>query len=418
MFDGIIIGGGAAGMTAAIRAASLGAKVLLLERGPRAGRKLLLTGGGRCNITVDRDATSFVADCGPSARFLHNALGRFDPVATRAWFRELGVPTLREADGRCFPASGRALDVLRALEAAVQRWPVEVRYESRVTTIRPVRGGLQVVAGNAVLEAGRVVLATGGRSVPATGSSGDGYDLAAALGHRIVPPRPGEVPLVAHPAWLRELSGVGIEDVVGRFRQGKRAVEVRGSLLFTHFGLSGPVALEGSRGIVRWLDDGPVDLAVDLVPGRSLADVDGDLAAAASREGTRHLKSLLRAFVPERLAQRLAILALPDGDGPVARLPAARRKAAAALLKGLPLKVTGTRGYDEAVVTLGGVDTSQVHPGTMESRLVPGLLFAGEVLDVDGPRGGYNLQIAWSTGYAAGTQVASGVAGTGRAPQR
>jgi len=406
MLDGIIIGGGAAGMTAAIRAASKGARILLLERGPRSGRKLLLTGGGRCNLAVDRDAPSFVADCGPAARFLHNALGRFDPASTRAWFRDLGVPTLREPDGRCFPASGRALDVVHALEAAMVRWHVEVRYESRVSAIRPVRGGLKVHAGTFESEARAVVIATGGRSYPETGSSGDGFDLAASLGHRIVPPRPGEVPLVAGPAWLHDLAGVGLDDVVARFRQGKQAVQARGSLLFTHFGVSGPVALDGSRLVARWLDGGPVELSVDLAPDRSLDEVDGDLATAASSGGSRHLKSLLRAWVPERLAQRLADRALPEGDGPVARLPAARRKSVAAMLKGLPLTITGTRGFAEAVVTLGGVDTSEVHPATMESRLVPGLHLAGEVLDVDGPRGGYNLQIAWSTGLAAGTHVA------------
>lgn len=406
MVDVIVIGGGAAGLAAAIRAATLHASTLLLERGPRAGRKLLLTGGGRCNLTVDRDAASFVADCGPAMRFLHNAIGRFDPSATRAWLKDLGVPTVREADGRCFPASGHALDVLRALEAAAHRAGVRTLCESRVTGVRPCGGTLRVEVSGTAHEARAVVLATGGRSYPRTGSSGDGCDLAAALGHRIVPPRPGEVPLLCGPRWIHDLSGLGLEDVAARFVQGKRSVEARGALLFTHFGVSGPAVLDGSRLVARWFDDGPVLLRVDLVPSRTAADLDADLAAAASAEGGRTLKSLLRAFVPDRLAAGLAIALLPKGDGPVARLPAAKRRAAAALLKGLELRVTGTRGFDEAVVTVGGVDTSEVHPATMESRIVPGLHFAGEVLDVDGPRGGYNLQIAFSTGHAAGTHAA------------
>jgi len=296
--------------------------------------------------------------------------------------------------------------VLRALEASAHRAGVRTLNESRVTAIRPSGGTLRVDASGTTHEAWAVVLATGGRSYPQTGSSGDGHDLAAALGHRIVPPRPGEVPLVAGPRWLHDLSGLGLEDVGARFVQGRRSVEARGSLLFTHFGVSGPVVLDGSRLVARWFDDGPVVLRVDLVPSRTAADLDADLATAASAEGGRTLKSLLRAFVPERLAAGLVVALLPGGDGPVARLPAAKRRAAAALLKGLELRVTGTRGFDEAVVTVGGVDTSEVHPATMESRIVPGLHFAGEVLDVDGPRGGYNLQIAFSTGHAAGTHAA------------
>lgn len=406
MPDVVVIGGGAAGMTAAIRAASLGATTVLLERGGRSGRKLLLTGGGRCNLTVDRDAASFVRDCGPGARFLHNAVGRLDPAATRAWFNDLGVPTLREADGRCFPVSGRALDVLRALEAAARRHGVQVVLDARVSAIRPAAGGLQVCVGATVHEARAVILATGGRSYPETGSSGDGYDLASALSHHVVPPRPGEVPLIATPAWVRDLAGVAFDEVRARFVQGQRSVDVAGALLLTHFGVSGPVALDGSRLVCRWLDQGPVDLRIDFVPGRSEADLDRDLARAAESEGSRHLKTLLKAYVPERFAARLAARVLPEGDGPVARLPAARRREAASILKGLALQVTGTRGFREAVVTLGGVDVSEVNPGTMESRIVPGLHFAGEVLDVDGPRGGYNLQIAWSTGFAAGTHAA------------
>ena len=270
MHDVIVIGGGAAGLAAAVRAASLGASTLLLERGPRAGRKLLLTGGGRCNLTCDRDAASFVRDCGPSARFLHNAVGRFDPAATRAWFADLGVPTVREPDGRCFPASGRSLDVLAALERAAHRAGAGMAFESRVSAIAPVPGGFRVETGRACHDARTVVLASGGRSFPGTGSSGDGYDLAASLGHRMVAPRPGEVPLVCGPRWLHDLSGLGLPDVGARFAQGRRAVRLRGGILFTHFGVSGPVVLDGSRLVAHWFDDGPVTLALDLADRKSV----------------------------------------------------------------------------------------------------------------------------------------------------
>jgi predicted Rossmann fold flavoprotein len=406
MLDVIVIGGGAAGLTAAIRSASLGAHTLLLERGPRAGRKLLLTGGGRCNLALDRDAAAFVRDCGPQARFLHNAIGRFDCAATRAWFGELGLATIREPDGRCFPASGRALDVLRVLESGLARTRVQVAYEVRVTRISRVGASFQVQAGTTSHEARSVILATGGLSYPDTGSSGDGYGIAAALSHRVVGQVPGEVPLVAGPAWIRELSGLGLEDVVARFVQGKRSVEVRGALLFTHFGVSGPAVLDGSRLVARWFGGGPVALMLDLVPDISLEELDRDLELSAASGERRSVRTMLRHHLPERLANGIVANVLSGGDARVAGLPARSRRELAMSLKGLALTVTGTRGFAEAVVTIGGVDTSQVHPVTLESRLVPGLHFAGELLDVDGPRGGYNLQIAWSTGFAAGTHAA------------
>jgi hypothetical protein len=399
--DVVVVGGGPAGLVASIQAASAGRQVVLLERTPRCGRKLLLTGNGRCNLTVDRSARDFVADCGDGGRFLHNAVSRFDPDATRAFFASLGVPVVREPDGRCFPASGRAADVRDALLRRARAAGVQVVGASRVRAIEAHAGGLRVASDRGVVVTAGVVLATGGRSVPGTGSSGDGYDLARALGHRVVAPRPGEVPLVAGPSWIRELAGLALPDAAIEAVHGGQRARTRGAVLFAHFGLTGPAVLDVSRQLTRWLDDGPVELRVDLVPDVAAADLDRELADAAGRRG---LRAAMRDRVPDRLALALAVRARPgDPSGPPS---AAERRAAVAALKGLALKVTGTRGWDEAVVTVGGIDTAEVDPRTLASRLVPGLHFAGEVLDLDGPRGGYNLQIAWSTGWVAGLAAA------------
>jgi len=406
--DVIVIGAGPAGMMAAGHAAALGASVMLIEKMSQPGRKLLMTGNGRCNLTCDRDAKRFLRDCGSSGPFLRKAVGRFDPGQTREFFEARGLSLMTEPDGRCFPASGRAADVLAALKAFVDEAGVRFICGAVVEALTVGPSGFNVDTSQGRFEAKTVVIATGGSSYPVTGSTGDGFRLAKSLGHRIVAPRPAEVPLVVADPWISELAGVSLADVGVCCIQGDRHVDFRGAVLFTHNGLSGPAVLDASRVIARWHDNGSVALGLDLLPGLSEADVDAGLAQEIAGHGKRSIPAIIRAFLPERVARRVAIQANSLDEIPSARLPAVARRALAARIKNFVLTVIGTRGFKEAVVTSGGVVTSEVDPTTLESLIVPGLHFAGEVLDVDGPRGGYNLQIAWATGWAAGGHAAGG----------
>lgn len=416
MDDVVVIGAGPAGLMAAVAAGEAGARVRVLERMPLPGRKLLLTGGTRCNLTHDLDARGFVAACGPRARFLHNALGRLDPAATRALFERLGVRIRREPDGRCFPASGKATDVLEALLARLHALHVPVKTDVRVCEIRLEDAGgrpeerywpFHVLAeGGGDYPCRRVVIATGGLSVPETGSSGDGHALARALGHRVVPARPGEVGLTVEASEMRTLAGLSVEDVAVTVRQSGRSARIRGAVLFTHFGLSGPAILDVSRLVAQWQGAARCDLSLDLLPEQSLDALDAALAATFAAHGARSPVRVVSGLVPERLAERVVRTADLTEDS-VARVSATGRRRLATVLKALPVQVTGNRGFAEAVVTVGGVDLRDIDPKTMESRIVPGVSFAGEVLDLDGPRGGFNLQIAWSTGWAAGVAAAA-----------
>ena len=403
--DVIVVGGGAAGLMAAGSAAETGARVTLLERMDRPGRKLLVTGNGRCNLTHACSARAFVEACGPGGRFLHNALARFDCAAAIAFFERRGLRVRREADGRCFPATDRSADVLGALAGLARDGGVRIEVDARVVAIRPGEGGFRVSTARGEFEARSVVLATGGRSYPATGSSGDGYALAQVLGHRVVTTRPSEVPLVAGPGWVRALAGLSLPDAGVRVTQGRKVAKLRGAVLFTHFGVSGPAVLDASRSVTHWLDQGPVNLELDLAPDDALSDVEAWLERAAAA-GQKAVRTLLRERMPERLSEAVAERA-GASVGAASSLPAAVRREVARCVKAVSLSVTGTRGFEEAVVTAGGIDTRDVDPRTLESRRVPGLHFAGEVLDLDGPRGGYNLQIAWSTGRAAGSHAAA-----------
>lgn len=382
--DVLVIGAGPAGMMAAGRAAELGACVLLIERNAGPGRKLLLTGNGRCNLANARD--DLVRQCGRAGSFLADACARFGTRATIEFFDRIGVSVTREADHRLFPSSGRATDVLAALSRWVHRAGVASRFGTRVTGVRPDGPRLAVMTSAGVVRARAVVVATGGLSFPQTGSTGDGHEFAKAMGHEVTPRVPGEVPLRAGPAWVRSLPGVSLRGVV-LSAAGKR---VEGDIVFTHRGLSGPAALDLSRLAARAIAAGPVEATLDLAPRLSADDVAARVAAEARRHPRRSARRNLCAAL-EGLPERLAAL-VPD----------------LAAVKALRFQIQGTEGFAKAVVTVGGVDLREVDPATMESRLVKGLHFAGEVLDLDGPRGGYNLQIAWTTGWVAGTHAGSG----------
>jgi predicted Rossmann fold flavoprotein len=411
----IVIGAGAAGLMAAGQAAQAGAETVVLEKMGQPGRKLRITGHGRCNLTNWDALPEFVARFGRNGRFLRPALSGFFAPQLVAFFRELRVPTVTEGRGRVYPASGRAQDVVDALV----RWAGDcgVRFATRSPVKRLVveKGrvvGVRIAGGGAsageVHPVDAVIIATGGASYPATGSTGDGYRLAAAVGHTIVPIRPALVPLETAGDVARRLQGVSLRDVSVRVLiDGKRRAEAGGEMLFTHFGVSGPVIISLSKQVVDAMrSGGSVTLALDLKPALNEGGLEAQLQRDLAAHGRQKARTLIKGLLPGKLVEVCADLTRISPDKPAHQVTAGERKRLRAWLKDFRLEVTGHRPFSEAIITAGGVDTRQVDPRTMASRLVEGLYFAGEVLDIDGPSGGYNLQAAFSTGWVAGRSAA------------
>jgi predicted Rossmann fold flavoprotein len=421
----IVIGAGAAGLMAAGQAAQLGAETVVLEKMGQPGRKLCITGNGRCNVTNWDPLPEFIAAFGRNGRFLRPAFSRFFAPELVAFLGGLGVETVTEGRGRVFPASGRAQDVVDALtgwtKSATEGAGVKFVTRSPARRLVVEKGRMTGVAieggarrGEEVYRCDAVILATGGASYPATGSTGDGYRLAAAVGHTVVPIRPALVPLETAGDVARRLQGVSLADLsvrvlvdgnamTGAKRHGEARGKNRGELLFTHFGVSGPVILRLSRQVVDALRGGAsVTLSLDLAPGISEHDLDARLLAEFSAHGRRKVRTVLGALLPGKMVDVCCDLNRVSPDKPAHQVTADERKRLRAWLKDFRLEVTGHRPLSEAIITAGGVDLREVDPRTMASRLVRGLYFAGEVLDIDGASGGYNLQAAFSTGWLAG----------------
>jgi hypothetical protein len=414
----VVIGGGPAGLMAAGQAALAGATVTVLEKMAQPARKLRLTGKGRCNLTNIAPLTEFIGHFGPRGVFLRQAFARFFSEDLVAFFEALGVPLVTERGGRVFPESERAPDVADALLRWARSGGVGVRSRSPVAALLVRDGrarGVRVQAdGKAADEtaADAIVLATGGASYPATGSTGDGYRLARAVGHTIVPARPALVPLVTAGDVAARLQGLSLRHVTARvIVDGRRRGEAFGEMLFTHFGLSGPIILTLSRIVVDALRERRrVEIALDLKPALDAAKLDERLRRDIREHGRRSYRALLGELLPRTLVPVGIELTQIDAEKPGSQLVAAERTRLRDWLKDFRLTVTGHRSWEEAVVTAGGVDTREVDPRTMESRIVAGLHFAGEVLDIDADTGGYNLQAAFSTGWMAGRAAAGSLA--------
>ena len=404
-YDGIVIGGGPAGMFAAITAARQGQNVLLLERGSRLGKKLLITGKGRCNVTNDCDVREVLKNIPRNGRFLYSALSACPPEEVKQFFEELGCPLKIERGNRVFPVSDRSASVLGALKKAMSDAKVTVAYEKRVTDI--LVQGEQVIGvgiGREKLHSDWVLLATGGKSYPTTGSTGDGYALAEHLGHKIIPPVGSLVPLEAEDDCAL-MQGLSLRNVGVRLvdPSGKLLYSDFGELLFTHFGVSGPTILSASA----HLAGNDCKLLIDLKPGLDDGKLNDrilrDLQMYRNRSMENALTDLLpRSMIPVVL-KRLEI----DPTMQANALNKQKRRSMVELLKNFPVVIKGKRPVEEAIITSGGVDVTQISPKTMESKLVGGLYFAGEVIDCDAYTGGFNLQIAWSTAFAA-AMAASG----------
>lgn len=403
----IVIGAGAAGLMAAAEAATRGADVVLLEKSSKTGVKILMSGGTRCNLTHDTDAQGITKKFGHAKRFLQPSIGAFPPAALIDMLHRDGLATKVESTGKVFPESDRALHVRDLLHARAIAAGVSIRLSSGVTGISAVGNRWQVHSPDEAIETDRVIVTVGGRSYPGCGTIGDGYQWLKSLGHSIVPTRPALVPLVGGTDWSHALSGVTLEDVVITVKQPKVKKPIatrRSSLLFTHFGFSGPAAMDVSGSMTAAKSIADLRLTVDLLPDVSETEIRQRLA---NREnGGRKVAKLLTDWLPSRLVQFL--VEQTNSDRALAELPRSNMLQLIEHLKRLPIPISGTRGFAKAEVTAGGASLDQVDPRTMESRIHGGLFIAGEVLDVDGPIGGYNFQAAFSTGRAAGIAAANG----------
>lgn len=408
MPDIIVIGGGAAGCIAALTAAKAGGSVLLMERNPKLGRKLYITGKGRCNVTNDSPAEEVLKNVPHNGRFLTSAMTRFPPAEVKALFESLGVPLKTERGNRVFPQSDKSADIIDALLMALRRARVDI-LEDRAETILTENGVVcGVKAEHGTHKCRAVILATGGVSYPLTGSTGDGYRMAGELGHTIIDPKPSLVPLVAEGDICQRMQGLSLRNVTVKVKnsKGKVVFSELGELLFTHFGLSGPLILSASAHM-RDFDTDHYTVSIDLKPALDEKTLDARLLRDFSENPNRDFHNVLDGLVPRLLAPVLVELAGIPGYTKVNAITKEQRRRLLETLKCLTVSIKGPRPVAEAIITSGGVKVSEVNPNTMESKLMPGLYLVGELLDADAYTGGFNLQIAWSTGHAAGEAAAN-----------
>ena len=404
----IVIGAGAAGMLAASEAARRGANVTVLEKNTKTGVKILMSGGTRCNITQDTDAKGIVSAFGRGGRFLQKSVGAFGPPDVVNLFHDAGVPTKIESTGKVFPKSDRALHVRDALQRRVVESGANLHLRSPVKSLIRENDQWRVTVEGETLSCDRVIVTSGGRSWPGCGTTGDGYGWLQRLGHQIVPPRPALVPLVGGHAWTRELSGLTLEECeatvsLSSGKNRKPLVCRRAGWLFTHFGFSGPAAMDVSGALTAADSFSDVALTVDFLPRMAKDEIQTKLNDRS--RGKRNVETVVADWLPQRLAA--ALVRVHGANTSIAELPKKSLLAMVDAIKRCELPIEGTRGFAKAEVTAGGVKLSEVDPRTMESRLVPHLYIAGEVLDLDGWIGGYNFQSAFSTGRAAGIAAAA-----------
>ncbi|MFC3750367.1 NAD(P)/FAD-dependent oxidoreductase [Paenibacillus sp. GCM10012306] len=414
-YDVIVIGGGSSGLMASVAAAEHGASVLLVDKGSKLGRKLGISGGGRCNVTNIKENADLIAHIPGNGRFLYSAFDHFNNRDIIAFFEGLGIPLKEEDNGRMFPVSDKASSVVSALISKVKSLGVQILTDSPVREVLYENGtvkGVRLMSG-AVHHSSAVIVATGGKSVPQTGSTGDGYPWAIAAGHTITELFPTEVPILSREEWIKsgDLQGLSLRDVTLTVwnPKGKKVIAHRGDMIFTHFGLSGPIALRCSqflRQVKNKFGVDTVEMSVDLFPDLHPQELEAQIQNKLEQEPKKAIRNSLKGLLPERMIPLLLSKAGLDGDITGHSLPKNGLLALTGLLKRMPIMVHGTRSIEEAFVTGGGVNLKEIEPKTMESRIMPGLFFCGEVLDIHGYTGGYNITAAFSTGYTAGKHAA------------
>src|SRR5262245_41781512 len=414
----VVVGAGAAGLLAATRAAERGRRTLLLDKNKRPGVKILMSGGTRCNLTQSTDERGIVEAFGKQGKFLHSALAALRPHDLVQLIEAEGVPTKTEATGKIFPVSDKAADVLAALVRRLDRSGCVLATNEAVTSIDRGDAGFRIQTNQRLLTAEALAITTGGCSYPGCGTTGDGYGWAATFGHTIVPPQPALVPLETNLTWVRDLKGITVPDVAVMVvkrrhdtaeQSGARAARPlasrRGSFLFTHFGLSGPAILDVSGAVTGDPDPRTLDLVCDFLPAQNDAEFDDNLRQRAGAEGKKPLSAILPNALPRRLVEALLVLAEIPRDVRCAELGRAHRSRLVQIVKHCTIPISGALGFKKAEVTAGGVSLAEVDSRSMQSRLVPRLYLAGEILDLDGPIGGYNFQAAFSTGWLAGSHL-------------
>lgn len=432
-FDIAVIGGGPTGMIAAGRAAELGARVVLLEKNASLGKKLLITGKGRCNITqAEFDDKEIIKKFGKQGKFLFSSLAAFGPEEVIAFFESRKVLTKTERGGRVFPVSDKAQDVLRVLQKYLEKNKVEIVYNAQVagfdiasvvagkkiTSISLAEQGYmspekQALTPTRKIYADKFILCTGGKSYPTTGSTGDGYQWVKDLGHTVIETAPALVPMKTKELWAKDIQGLSLKNVAINLLQNNKKQDSRfGEMMFTHFGLTGPIVLDLNKKAGELAQQGEVVISIDLKPALTQEQLDMRLQKDFKENSNKDFINYLPELLPQKMIATIVALSGIDPRKKINLVTKDERKKIIELLKNLRLTYDGTTGYNQAIITSGGVDVREVDSKTMQSRKIENLFLAGEILDLDGPTGGYNLQVCWSTGYAAGTYAASNSAKT------
>lgn len=404
----MVIGGGAAGMFAALSAAQAGHTVTIFEKNEKLGKKIYITGKGRCNLTNACDTDDIFSNIPRNAKFLYSAIYTYDNFRVIDFFERNGMLTKTERGNRVFPVSDHSSDVIAALQRALEKAGVQIYFHAKVKEILSKDGkiiGLTTENGEKHY-ADAIILATGGKSYPTTGSTGDGYTFAKKLGHTIEPLSPALVPLTVKEAYCMQMQGLSLKNVKAEIRDGKRVLyDEFGEMLFTHFGVSGPLILSASSVVGDVLKKQNLQLCIDLKPALSEEQLDARILRDFEANKNRCFKNVLNGLLPSKMIPVVIELSEIRPEKKINEITKQERTQLVKLLKNFPMTLTGFRDFKEAIITRGGVRVKEVNPSTMESKLVKGLYFAGELLDVDAYTGGFNLQIAWSTGYLAGSSI-------------